>query len=67
MNRVLIVEDDPAILRGLRDNLVYESYDVVTASDGECAYRLIHDTRPDLIVMDVMLPGMWIPSSQPHL
>jgi sigma-B regulation protein RsbU (phosphoserine phosphatase) len=59
VNRILIVEDDPALLRGLRDNLAYESYDVVTAADGERAYRLIHDTRPDLIVMDVMLPGMW--------
>ena len=59
MNRILIVEDDPAILRGLRDNLTFESYDVVTASDGERAYRLIHEVHPDLIVMDVMLPGIW--------
>ena len=59
MNRILIVEDDPALLRGLRDNFAYEAYDVVTAADGERAYRLIHDARPDLIVMDVMLPGIW--------
>ena len=58
MSRILIVEDDPAVLRGLRDNLSFESYDVLTASDAERAYRLIHDERPDLVLMDVMLPGM---------
>ena len=59
MSRILIVEDDPAVLRGLKDNLTFESYDVLTASDGEHAYRLIHDERPDLVLMDVMLPGLW--------
>ena len=59
MSRILVVDDDPAVLRGLRDNLTFESYDVLTASDAERAYRLIHDERPDLVLMDVMLPGMW--------
>ena len=59
MSRILVVEDDPAVLRGLRDNLIFESYDVLTASNAERAYRLIHDERPDLVLMDVMLPGMW--------
>jgi phosphoserine phosphatase RsbU/P len=58
MSRILVVEDDPAVLRGLRDNLTFESYDVLTASDAERAYRMIHDERPDLVLMDVMLPGM---------
>jgi DNA-binding response OmpR family regulator len=58
MTRLLVVEDDPAILRGLADNLRFESYDVVTASDGETAYRLIHDRTPDLVVLDLMLPNM---------
>lgn len=58
MKRILIVEDDPAVLRGLRDNLTFESYDVITASSAERAYRLIHDEHPDLVLMDVMLPGM---------
>jgi serine phosphatase RsbU (regulator of sigma subunit) len=58
VSRILIVEDDPAVLRGLRDNLSFESYDVLTASDAERAYKLIHDERPDLVLMDVMLPGM---------
>jgi serine phosphatase RsbU (regulator of sigma subunit) len=59
MNRILVVEDDPAVLRGLRDNLAFESYDVLTATTAERAYQLIHDQLPDLVLMDVMLPGMW--------
>ena len=58
MTRLLVVEDDPAILRGLADNLKFESYEVLTAGDGECAYRLIHERKPDLIVLDLMLPNM---------
>jgi DNA-binding response OmpR family regulator len=58
MTRVLIVEDDPAILRGLKDNLVAESYEVLTAPDGEAGYRLIHDQKPDLVILDLMLPRM---------
>ena len=56
MTRVLIVEDDPGILRTLADNLKFEKYDVVTAMDGETAYRLHQTEHPDLIVLDVMLP-----------
>jgi DNA-binding response OmpR family regulator len=58
MTRVLIVEDDLAILRGLRDNLVAESYEVLTASDGEAGYRTIRDQQPDLVILDLMLPRM---------
>jgi len=58
MTRVLIVEDDPAILRGLKDNLLAESYEVLTASDGEAGFRLIHEQRPDLVILDLMLPRM---------
>jgi len=35
MSMILVIEDDPAILRGLADNLRFESYEVLTASDGE--------------------------------
>src|SRR5262245_2464834 len=58
MNRIVVIEDDPAILRGLADNLRLESYDVLTASDGEGGYRLVREHRPDLVILDVMLPGM---------
>jgi len=58
MTKVLIVEDDPAILRGLADNLRFEKYDVLTATDGEAGYKLQHTQSPDLIVLDLMLPRM---------
>jgi DNA-binding response OmpR family regulator len=58
MITVLAVEDDPAILRGLSDNLRFEGYEVVTASDGETGYRMQQETKPDLILLDLMLPRM---------
>jgi DNA-binding response OmpR family regulator len=58
MSTVLAIEDDPAILRGLSDNLRFEGYDVVTASDGETGYRLQRERKPDLILLDLMLPRM---------
>ena len=58
MTKVLIVEDDPAILRGLADNLRFEKYEVLTATDGEAGYNLQHAQNPDLIVLDLMLPRM---------
>ena len=58
MSRVLIVEDDPAILRGLGDNLRFESHDVLTAADGEVGYQLAREKRPDVIILDLMLPRM---------
>jgi DNA-binding response OmpR family regulator len=58
MSRIIIIEDDRAILRGLKDNLEYESYEVLTATDGEQGYRLIKEQSPDLIVLDLMIPRM---------
>jgi two-component system response regulator VicR len=58
VRRILIVEDDLAILRGLKDNLEYESYEVLTATDGEQGYCLIQEKKPDLIILDLMLPKM---------
>ena len=57
-HRVLVVEDDAAILRGLRDALGYEGYDVVTARTGEDGLRLLREAAPELLILDVMLPGM---------
>ena len=56
MTKVLIVEDDPGILRTVSDNLKFEKYDIVTAMDGETAYKLHQTEHPDLIVLDLMLP-----------
>jgi DNA-binding response OmpR family regulator len=58
MSRILVVEDDPAILRGLADNLKFESHEVLTAADGELGYRLIREKKPHLIILDLMLPKL---------
>jgi DNA-binding response OmpR family regulator len=58
MNRILVIEDEPAILRGLADNLRFESYDVLTAADGETGYQLLRTREPDLVILDLMLPKM---------
>lgn len=58
MEKILVVEDDPAILLGLEKNLRYEGYEVLRAADGERGLELAIDEQPDLIVLDLMLPGM---------
>ena len=58
MTKILVVEDDPGILRTVADNLRFERYEVITATDGEAAYALQQDEQPDLIVLDLMLPRM---------
>jgi DNA-binding response OmpR family regulator len=58
MSRILVIEDDVAILRGLKDNLVRESYEVLCAEDGEEGYRLARERNPDLILLDLMLPTL---------
>ena len=58
MTRILVVEDDAAILRGLRDNLLYENYVVDTARSGDEALQMIRTRSPDLVILDIMLPGL---------
>ena len=55
-SRIVVIEDDPAILRGLEAALCSQSYDVLTAVDGETGYRLVRDRQPDLVILDLMLP-----------
>src|SRR6266851_1310219 len=56
--RILIVEDEPAMVAGLRDNFEYEGYEVISATDGvEGLDRALAD-NPDLVVLDVMMPRM---------
>jgi DNA-binding response OmpR family regulator len=58
LQRVLIVEDEPDMVLGLKDNFEYEGYDVLVARDGrEGLDRALAD-RPDLILLDIMLPKM---------
>ena len=58
MARVLVVEDEPDIASGLRDNLEFEGYEVVTAVDGEEAIKATQEHNPDLILMDLMMPKL---------
>jgi DNA-binding response OmpR family regulator len=58
MSRILVIEDDPAILRGLADSLRRESYEVLTAADGESGCRMAIEKRPDLLILDLMLPKL---------
>jgi DNA-binding response OmpR family regulator len=55
--RVLVVEDDPVLTRVLRDNLTFEGFDVQSVSDGPQASRLAREFAPDLVLLDVNLPG----------
>jgi DNA-binding response OmpR family regulator len=55
---VLVIEDDVSILRGLKDNLTFEGYRVTTLSDGEEGLRVALDEDFDLLLLDLMLPGM---------
>ena len=58
MKRMLIVEDDKAILRGLVDTFTAEHFDVESMTDGEEGYKLARKRKFDLVMLDVMLPGM---------
>ena len=55
-SRILIVEDEPALLRGLRDTFVSKGCEVLAAADGELALEMAITREPDLILLDIMLP-----------
>jgi two-component system alkaline phosphatase synthesis response regulator PhoP len=58
MAKILIVEDEPNMVAGLRDNFEFEGYDVITAGDGLSGLnRALHES-PDLVILDVMMPRM---------
>jgi DNA-binding response OmpR family regulator len=56
METILIIEDDPAMLRGLKDNFEFKGYRVKTAQDGERGLEAALAENPDLIILDIMLP-----------
>jgi DNA-binding response OmpR family regulator len=58
MRKVLIVEDDQAMAVALRDGFTYEGFAVELARDGSAGLRLASEKRPDLVILDVMLPRM---------
>ena len=57
-NTILIVEDDPNLLHTLQYNLNQEGYATLTATDGEAGLRMASRMSPDLVILDVMLPGL---------
>jgi len=57
-SKILVVEDDQTLLNVLKYNLVKEGYDVLTAADGVQALDVARSNRPDLIVLDIMLPKL---------
>src|ERR1044072_10011377 len=58
MTKILIVEDEPAMVAGLRDNFEYGGYDVISAGDGVSGRERPLNYSPDLFVLDVMMPRM---------
>jgi len=58
MATVLVVDDDPGIRASLRQALAYEGYRVSVAEDGRAALRMAREQPPDVVVLDVMMPGI---------
>jgi len=58
MDNILIVEDDKAILTALKDDLEYEGYKVSTATDGKEGLKLAQDSEFQIIILDILLPGL---------
>ncbi len=56
--KVLVVDDEPTLLETLEYNLARQGYEVCTATDGRMALEVARRERPDLIVLDIMLPGL---------
>ena len=58
MTRILVVEDEKNLALGLRANLEIEGHDVAVAGTGEAALEMVREYAPDLVVLDLMLPGI---------
>jgi two-component system alkaline phosphatase synthesis response regulator PhoP len=58
MTKILIVEDEPNMVAGLRDNFEFEGYQVITAGDGVAGLERAIGESPDLVILDVMMPRM---------
>src|SRR4029077_11815671 len=56
--RILIIEDEAALLRGLVDTFRSKGYEVASAADGEAGLELALSSKPDLIILDLMLPAV---------
>ncbi|HVQ31646.1 MAG TPA: response regulator transcription factor [Vicinamibacteria bacterium] len=58
MAKILIVEDEPDMVLGLKDNFEFEGYEVLTASDGMAGLERARTQKPDAIILDIMLPKL---------
>jgi len=58
VKNILVIEDDISILRGLKDNLEYEGYSVLTETDGRKGLEKAREKNADLLLLDIMLPGI---------
>jgi len=58
MPRVLIVDDEPSIVLAVRDELIFEGYEVESAADGPGGIQKARAWKPDVLLLDLMLPGM---------
>jgi len=58
VKRILVVDDEPRYVRLMEANLISEGYDVTKAYDGQSAVEMVADTQPDLVLLDVMMPGL---------
>ena len=56
--KILVVDDEALLVKGIRFNLQNDGYDVITGSNGEEAVQLTREEHPDLVVLDVMMPKM---------
>ena len=56
--KILVVDDEALLVKGIRFNLQNEGYEVITGSDGLEAVNLVREQHPDLVVLDVMMPNM---------
>jgi DNA-binding response OmpR family regulator len=56
--RILIIEDEPDLVRGLRDALEFEGFDIVSSGEGRQGVELARERAPDLVLLDLMLPDM---------
>ncbi|MCH7604698.1 response regulator [Patescibacteria group bacterium] len=58
MKKILFIEDEESLQKTITDTLAKEEFEIVSALDGESGFRLAREEHPDLILLDLRLPGM---------